>query len=67
MLNKGDKVAGSIRRRLAGILAVAMGFGILINSAPAGAAPAHQSHVVTAAAPASTSLGSVHFADDWWW
>jgi hypothetical protein len=67
MLNKGDKVAGPIRRRVAGILAIAMGFGILVNSAPAGAAPAHRSHAVTAAAPANTSPGTVQFAVDWWW
>jgi hypothetical protein len=65
--DKGDNVTGSFRRRIAAILALAMGFGVVMSSSPAAAAPVHRaSH--TTIAPAGTHAGSgMVTAADWWW
>ena len=59
-------MTGSLRRRVAGILALAVGFGVIILSAPASAAPVDQSDFTTAA-PVNTDSGLGVRADDWWW
>jgi hypothetical protein len=61
-------VSGSFRRRVAGILALAVGFGVIISSAPASANPVHRS-LLTTVAPASAHTGPVVVThpSDWWW
>jgi len=57
----------TLRRRAAGILAVAVGFGVIMIAAPASATPVHSSHATTSA---SVSLGIAPVSqrpNDWWW
>jgi hypothetical protein len=58
---KGVIVAGSLRRKVVAVLALAVGFGVVTGTDPASAASTAK-HV----APA-TSTSPVRAAADWWW
>jgi hypothetical protein len=62
-------MTGSIRRRITAILALAVGFGVVIGPSPALAIPAYHSHVVTVPAPAGPPVGqrTAPASADWWW
>lgn len=59
-------MTGTPRRRVAAILALAVGFGVVLSSAPASANPSHSNQIVTTV-PASTSTAAAATANDWWW
>ena len=64
---KGDTMTGSLRRRITGILALAIGLGVVLTSAPATAAPVHTASTSAASVTSVNSPGRVISAADWWW
>ena len=59
-------MAGSLRRRVVAILAVAVGFGVVVGTTSANAAPAKGVHVKPVhIQPAGGTSGGVKPAD-WW-
>lgn len=59
---KGVFVAGSLRRKVVAVLALAVGFGVVTGTNPASAASAAAKHSTPA-----TSTPTVRAAADWWW
>jgi hypothetical protein len=59
---KGVNVAGSLRRKIVAVLALAVGFGVVTGTNSATAA----SSAGTQLAPATAKAPAAHIAD-WWW
>jgi hypothetical protein len=60
---KGVNVAGSLRRKVVAVLALAVGFGVVTGTDSASAASSAGKHL----APASAKAPTVQTAADWWW
>jgi hypothetical protein len=63
-------VTGSFRRRVASVIAVAVGFGVIITGAPASASSTHLRTDVYQVAPNHTTVAPLSHTDgasDWWW
>ena len=56
-------MAGSLRRRVVAILAVAVGFGVVVGTTSANAAPAKGTHTTTVHIKPAGGLGPTA---DWW-